>query len=431
MQGLRKRFSDTTLVTLANLASAGFGFITFFILIRSLELSQFGEWVLYITAFNLAEMLRTGLVRQAMVHSAASASSANKKRAVQSSAFYLSLILSVGGGMALLVMGNLFYAESSSGIAYFFLIYPLSGLLSLIPAFDTWLSQAQGKMLRMSLFTFLPAILLAVFALVSIWYQVSLLQLIVVHTAIRAVLSIYALASSPSSRQAIIQPVLGEIRSLWNYGKYSVATLLGTNLLKSADNFLIAYFLGPTAVAIYNVPLKLLEIAEIPARSTGQVLFPKLSRLFSENDLMVFGLTLKKNISRLFIGYIPAAVLAFIGAEYLVSLVGGDEVSSSAVVLRVFLVYVILLPVDRLLGVAIDSTGRPINNAIKVWIMVALNVIGDVLVLYYFSSIAMVASVTVLNIIAGILVGGYLLKKPLGPLKQYFTLKNRKDVIAA
>lgn len=431
MLGLRKKVSDTTLVTLANLASAGFGFITFFILIRSLELSQFGEWVLYVTAFNLAEMIRTGLVRQAMVHSASSANSADKKRAVQSSAFYLSLVLSIVSGIVLFAIGQIFYAESTSGIAYFFLVYPLAGLLSLIPSFDTWLAQAQGKMLRMSLFTLIPAFFLAVFALISFWYQVSLLELIVVHTAIRAVLAVYAFASSPSSRSAIIQPVLGEIGALWNYGKFSVATLLGTNLLKSADNFLIAYFLGPAAVAIYNVPLKLLEIAEIPARSTGQVLFPKLSRLFSENDLKAFGLTLKKNITRLFIGYIPAAVIAFIGADYLVSLVGGDEVVGSAIVLRIFLVYVILLPIDRLLGVAIDSTGRPVNNAIKVWIMVGLNVIGDVLVLYYFSSLAMVALVTVVNILAGILVGGYLLKKPLGSLKPYITLKNSKNAIAA
>lgn len=431
MQRLRDKLSDTMLVTLANLATAGFGFITFFVLIRSLELNLFGEWVLYITAFNLAEMIRTGLVRQAMVHQLSGATSSQSKNATGSSAFYLALTLSVASGVVLLIIGKLFYADSSSGIAYFFLVYPVAGLLSLLPAFDTWKSQAEGKMLRMSSFTLFPAVLLALSALFSLVYPLSLLQLILIHSGIRVGLSLYSFSTSPGVRKAVSHPILGEIPKLWKYGKYSVATLLGTNLLKSADNFLIGYFLGSAAVAIYNVPLKLLEIAEIPARSTGQVLFPRLSRLFSAGDLKAFGLTLRSKILRLCMGYLPVTVFAFFGASYLVRWVGGDEVLSSAIVLRVFLIYVVLIPVDRLIGVAIDSTGKPDFNAIKVWIMVGLNIVGDVIVLYYFQSLAMVAMVTVVNIVAGVLVGAYLLKKPLGSLKPYLGLKTKKDVSIA
>lgn len=431
MQKFKDKLSDTMLVTLANLATAGLGFITFFVLIRSLKLDLFGEWVLYITAFNLAEMVRTGLVRQAMVHQLSSADNEASQKAIGSSAFYLSLVLTVVGGLLLFAIGSFAYADKSSGIAYFFLVYPVSGLLSLIPAFDTWKSQSERKMLRMSAFSFLPAAMLAVLALLSFWYPLTLIELILAHTAIRAVLALYSLASNRAVRTAILKPILDEIPRLWNYGKYSVVTLLGTNLLKSADNFLIGYFLGPSAVAIYNVPLKLLEIAEIPARSTGQVIFPKLSRLFSTGDLKAFGLTLRSKIQRLCLGYLPVALLAFIGAEYLVSWVGGEEVAGGAAVLRVFLVYVILLPADRLIGVAIDSTGKPMFNSMKVWIMVALNVVGDILVLYNFQSLPLVALVTVVNIVAGVAVGIYLLKQPLGSLKPYLGFKTKKDVSIA
>jgi len=381
VKNISNKIAPAKQVMLSNLAAAGFGFITFFVLVRSLSLESFGEWVLYITAFNLAEMVRTGLVRQAMVHLSVSAQTKNITQAIRSSGFYLSLILSAVSGLFLFIIYLLFYANASSGIGYFFMLYPVVSILSLLPAFDIWVSQSKQQMLRMSALNLLPAIALAIIALGSLFISLTLLQIILLHGAIRVLLSLYSLVSNKTIRGAVFNPTFSQVKRLWHFGKYSVATLLGTNLLKSADNFLIGYFLGPAAVTLYNVPLKLLEIAEIPVRSSGQVFFPKFSALYANRKFMAFNLFWQQHVLKLMKWYLPVAVLAFFGAKYLVQAAGGAEMESSAIILQIFLFYVVLLPIDRLLGVAIDSTGRPKFNSLKVWVMVSLNIIGDIVVL--------------------------------------------------
>lgn len=49
------------------MAVAVFGFLSFLILVRTLNPDQFGEWVLYITAGNFIEMLRFGITRTAII----------------------------------------------------------------------------------------------------------------------------------------------------------------------------------------------------------------------------------------------------------------------------------------------------------------------------------------------------------------------------
>lgn len=53
-----------------------------------------------------------------------------------------------------------------------------------------------------------------------------------------------------------------------------MGTMVGANLLRSSDTFLIGAFLGGEAVAIFNIPLKLFELVEIPLRSFAATALP-------------------------------------------------------------------------------------------------------------------------------------------------------------
>ncbi|MGB0429099.1 MAG: oligosaccharide flippase family protein [Bacteroidia bacterium] len=423
MKPVSKILTPGKQVLIANLATAGLGFITFFMLVRSLDLEVFGEWVLYITSFNLAEMVRTGLARQAMVHYLVASKSVGNSHYIKSGAFYLSLITGAVAGLVLLVIYLLFFRGDQTGIAMFFGYYPIVAFFTLIPSFDSWVSQSNGKMLRMSAMTFIPAFLLSIVGVASFFINISLTQLIIAHAVIRVLLSAIAFFTNSAVRLSIIKPAFNEVRLLWKYGKFSIATLLGTNLLKSADNFLIGYFLGPAAVAIYNVPLKLLEIAEIPARSVGQIMFPRLSKLFSNGNLKEMSSQLVNRSIKMSMVYLPFTVIAFFAAEWVVVLIGGSDVADGAIVLQIFLLYVLVLPIDRLIGVSIDSTGAPKYNSLKVWAMVILNVVGDIIALYVFDSMALVALVTVINALAGVLLGFMLFRRKVGPQNISFKLK--------
>jgi len=407
---LRKLKTSATQLTLANAATAGLGLVSFYVFIRTLGFYQFGEWVLFITAVNLAEMLRTGLVKQALVQRFASGTK-TYQNAIKGAAFFFTIVITVLTALLLWVVGLVAGTEANTGVGLFFLAYPIIAFTSLIPSYQSWVAQAEGKFRQLACLNFIPALLLCCIALTTIVYTPTLLELAIAFGTIRLGLSLVLLLTNKRLRKSIKQPNIREIRSLWKFGKYSVTTLLATNLLKSADSFLIGYFIGPAAVALYHIPLKLLEVAEIPARSTGQVLLGQLSKSYAQSDFNGFKTKLESGIGGLIKWYFPMAVLTFFLATPLLQWVGGEPAIEAVAILQVFLIYVVLLPLDRLLGVAIDSTGKPALNAIKVWFMVLINIVGDALVLYYFENITAVAFITVLNIVVGILIGKWLLIK--------------------
>ncbi len=56
-----------------------------------------------------------------------------------------------------------------------------------------------------------------------------------------------------------------------------MSTALGTNLLKSSDVYIINEMLGPSAVAVYGMTYRIMELIEIPIRSLVATVLPKMA----------------------------------------------------------------------------------------------------------------------------------------------------------
>jgi len=110
---------------------------------------------------------------------------------------------------------------------------------------------------------------------------------------------------------------------------------------------------------------------------------------------------------------VPIVFLLALFSKQTLLLLSGDQytqfVPMMLPVMYLFLFYGLLLPVDRFTGIALDSAELPNLNAIKVQIMLAMNIIGDVIAVFVFESLVMVAMVTIVFTIAGILLGWYFL----------------------
>ena len=105
------------------------------------------------------------------------------------------------------------------------------------------------------------------------------------------------------------------MRTLYRFGRYSVGTALGSNLLRSADQFILGLWLGPAAVAFYGVPQKLIEIVEIPLRGLAQTAMPSLSRKARRGDTETFARYLHAWVGGLSLALVPLLVVVFVWAE--------------------------------------------------------------------------------------------------------------------
>ncbi|MFN8345315.1 MAG: glycosyltransferase [Spirosomataceae bacterium] len=371
-------------------AVSGFG--SMLVLIRTQSPNDFGQWTLYLTVYSLLDMMRSGLIQTGLIRFWAE----TKDNAYTGAALVLSTLFTLTS-MALLTFIGIFFHFND------LITFQLPILLTVTIPYSLGLWQRQAEN-RFSSILWIRAAFALPFLLIGISAfrrPLSIGQIAAIQTVLYFFISLFTFDKH------LKKPSSGHLKKLWNYGKYSIGTLLGTNLLKSSDTFFIGTFLNSSAVAMYQFPYKLIEIIEIPLRSQVAALLPRWANL-PENQAFD---TMKKAALKLTLMLVPVSLGCYLSAEILLTVLGGRAYQASAPLLKVFAVYSLFLPFDRLLGVALDAIGKPQLNTIKVGTMLLVNVLGDAIVLTFGGELWMVAAVTIVTIAVGVAVGFYFLKQ--------------------
>lgn len=249
------------------------------------------------------------------------------------------------------------------------------------------------------------------------FFQLGIEAIIMVQIATNILASLVSIYQKWDGLTDIFSSTRETVLKLFHFGKYSMGTSLGSSLLKSADTFIIGLspVLGSTGIALYAIPMKFTEFFEIPIRSFVATAFPKMARASMLNDTAGFKKIFYTYSGAITILLVPFIVIAFVFAADFIWILGGSEYKDSADlignVFRIFCIYGILLPLDRLSGVALDSLNKPKSNLYKVLIMLTANVIGDLIAVFVFKSLFFVALATVVFTLIGMYFGYFFLNK--------------------
>lgn len=397
---LAKIFKNHNFLSLANNGLvAVFGFFSFIVLVRSLPTDEFGEWVLFITTLNFLDMLRFGITRTAIVRFLSGANEDDGKQLLGSN--YVINLSSTIFLVAVVIVVNFFFKESiqESGFSLFFNWFPFIAIINL--PFNNSLSVLQAKMRfdNILLIRIINVGSFMIFLIINYFYfQSGILIIMWAYIITNILSSLIASSLNWDGLFFILKANKQKSKIILNFGKYTSGTLIGTNLLKSADTFILGLspFLGVTGVALYSIPLKLTEIMEIPVRSFAMTAFPKMSKASIAGNKDLVKKIWYENVGGLTFLLLPVLVVSFIFAEEFVTLMGGAEYRETASVFRIFCFYGLLLPFDRFTGVALDSINMPKQNFIKVVYMTASNIIGDAIVVFGFYYLILFVSASTL-----------------------------------
>ena len=205
------------------------------------------------------------------------------------------------------------------------------------------------------------------------------------------------------------------IRELAHFGKYSVGSYFGSNLLRSSDTFVIDYMLGPAPLAVYNLAGRFMEIVDIPLRSVAATAIPAMSAAFNQGRRAEVAYLLRRNAGLLTWVFVPVIMCIVIFADIPIYLIGGSKYqgTEAANLLRISIVLAILYPIDRFVGITLDVVGQPRLNMVKVFLMLSVNVAGVVAALLWFGNIYGVAVASLPTGIVGFAFGYLHLKKHL------------------
>lgn len=408
--------SDNSLSLIGNLVFAFLGFANVFLLVRSYPTEVFGQWVIYLSGMSLVEMIRNGITNTPLVRFIGGSKDKEERQKVIGASW----ILSIGVTLIIIVILIPIYlifkeAIDDKGFGLFFKWYPLLAIVIL--PLNTGLSilQADHKFGSILSLRFVNMSFFFTFLIINFfWLNLPIVTVVIIHIASHLLASFYAIARKWSGIKNLTKATKASLKKQLGFGKFSLGTLIGSNLLKSSDTFIIGIMLAEPQVAFYSIPLKLIEIVEIPMRSFVAVAFPKMSKASREgNDSLVRSIFYQYAgiVSWLFI---PMVIVLYFIANPLIGIFAGGEYIDSSSIFKIFLIYALLLPLDRFSGVGLDAINKPNLNMIKVFFMASANIIGDIIAIHFFKSLEAVAMVTIVNVLIGVIIGNWFLKRELG-----------------
>lgn len=413
MKGIKEVVKSKSFASLAgNGFGAVLGVLSFALLARFLSKEDFGTWILFLGTYSVFETLRIGMVLNALVRNVASADSIEHENEIIGSSFVITSILTI---IYLIVVGIVYFIFLSFNILpnyhYFFIWYVLYALTTIPHNFASWVLNARLNINQMSMVKLFNQLAF----IISSW--LLLLENNSVHSVFYAYLishitaSVLCISLGWSEIRKIIFYSKEMFMKIFHFGKYSMGTLIGANLIRNSDNYIIGSMLGNTSVAVYSVPTRIIDIIELPIRSFAITTLPEMAKIYSKNDPILLKQEFQKRAGIIFVLLFPLSLICFLFAPEIVHLISGDKYPDSVILLRLFSIYTAIIPLDKFSGIMLDIINKPNKNFQKVIWMLAVNVIGDFIAIYFFHNLESVAIVSTFAFGTGMFYGFFLLKK--------------------
>jgi len=359
---------------LAQAASMGGALLVMLMLVRVFPKEVFGQWVLFQSLVALVEMTRMGMVQNGLV------------RFVQSDPKNYGHILS-SGLILHVVLGSLLWgllmvtAPFLSGIwdspllielswYYSFTFFTL-GSLRFMEYVQMANNDFRGVMGGNLLAGLGYAGLVAFFLLVG-WKMTPVMALLL--QGVSALLGIVFVSFYRGQLFRFKKVKSSWIRKLGDYGKFSLGTNLSSTLLQRVDVAMIAYFISPGAVAIYNIASKAPNYMEISLKGGAQYFFPRIAAAYKEKGSHAAAQLYTQALGMMLAINLPLCIFVGLMAEPILWVLGGESYLGAWPILCLLLFHTLIKPFSRMFGTLLDAIGRPEVNFRMVAFSILINV---------------------------------------------------------
>lgn len=413
MKNLAKKIlSNHNFLSLSGNASAAIlGFISFALLARMLDKTDFGNLMIFITLGTFFDLLRTGFIHTPLIKFVSGVDEAEKKKVLGTSWAFGLIITGILCALSLFTYYVFGHLIKNDGFLSFLKLVWILSTATLPFNFAAWILQSELKFNKILFIRWINLGTFVLLLLLNLHLKQGVDYIIYSFIGSNILASVICILLGWTKISYIKYASRAKMKELSNFGKFSMSTMIGANLLRSSDTFMIGALLGPAAVAIYSIPSKLFEVIEIPLRSFVATALPNLSRLINSNDQRGLKHLFERSSGMITIMLIPIVVVCLLFAEQLVILLAGEQYVDSANILRIFAFFALLMPLDRYTGVTLDVLNHPIRNFQKILMMLVVKVGGNLLVIYTIGEVWAVAVASFLTFITGVIFGIYFLKR--------------------
>ncbi|MCF2444153.1 lipopolysaccharide biosynthesis protein [Dyadobacter sp. CY345] len=383
------------------------GMLNMIILYRALPVASIGMWVFFLSILLLVDTFRSGFLTTAFIKFYAGANPERAKEVVGSAWF-------IGGAItAILVLINIpayfliSYLKNPSIVLFvewFGIIYVAS-----LPYFiASCVVQAEQRFDNLLYIRFSSQGIFIVFVIIMAFTKTATLQNIIYAYLGGAFLtSLLTIVMGWARISCFKNRTWACISEIFHFGKYSVGTTLSSNLFGTSNTMIVNFMLGPSALAVFNLGQRLMEIIEIPLRSFAATGMPELAAAYNAGDRERVIDTMKRYTGLITVALLPACLGAVVLADVAIHIIGGSKYvnSEAANIMRLFMTFALLYPLDRFFALTLDVIHQPKINFIKVLLMLLGSVSATFAGIYLTGNIYGVAIAGIVPTLIGVSIG--------------------------
>ena len=404
------------IVLMGNGVTSVIGFVMAYIIFHNLPVAEAGVWYFMQSLVGLCEASRYGFLATAAVKFYAGT---DEKRAanVLGSIWYLALGLS---GLVLLInAAALLYLPFTNNEEIILCIKWVGlGYLSSLPADVVfWRLQADEEYTKMFWFRMINSCSTVLsFVILALVHQFTLENVIVWNFLTNCSSSLIGIIWYRSGIQFLTKRTKGCVAEIFHFGKFTFGTTMFSSLLGNSDIWILNFVLGPAAVAIYNLAMRLMALVELPLRTFATTGISQMSIAFNAKNMHQVGYIFKKYSGMLTMGFIAVVPVSIIIAGYAIQLLGGHHFDGAGGAIatntfRLAMILAILYPIDRFNGMALDVTHHSKANFYKMVIVICIKIACGLLFTEVLKSIYGIVVANYISVIVAIIYGHYQLRK--------------------
>ena len=349
----------------------GFSVVSVIILTHTWTNVQIGIYSLFQLIVTTIELIKVGLLRNALIKFMHDDRYLNKHREVQSS----SLLINIGFSLIVIVLmvtasgwlSNLLKTPELDKL----LQWSILMVIFQIPYSHCEMMQQSTMQYKITFFAyFLRQGLFFCFIVSAMLISRSFLtieHLVIVQIIVLIISALYFVIASRSLLTWKIyfdKEVMGR---LLQFGKYVFGTSLLSSIYKFSDHFVTAYAIGnPIAgkvfVSYYSVVARITGLLDFPFMAVADVLFPKNAQAMNTEGPDKVKYYFERMVGILTALIVPVSIGIFFLPKLVISLIAGPQYLEAVPILQITMFFAFLRPFYSNFGFTMDSIGKPQMN---------------------------------------------------------------------
>lgn len=198
-----------------------------------------------------------------------------------------------------------------------------------------------------------------------------------------------------TSDTSIGPPSWSYVRSLFDFSKYNVVTIMGGRIYSWVDLAFIGLLLAPRYVSAYEIAWQVTLLVILISKSIAITIFPEISRLNAEAAIEEITAIIGRATGFALFFSVPALIGASIFANEILTLIFGQGYAIAATVLVVLMVEKLFQSVNDIVERSVRAIDRPDLAARATVVGIGLNVVLNPLFIIWFGFVGAAVATTV------------------------------------